>query len=406
MAAPPSFAALRHTGYRQFFLVTALSMTADSIEHVISYWMMFEKFHSPALGGVAILTHWLPFLFFSVYMGALADRFDARRLIQIGMGIFMLVSLAWGLLFLTDSLQMWHAVVLLCLHGIAGVIVTPAQQLMIHDIVEPKELQSAVRLTTSSRMLGLLVGPAIGGAMMLVLSPATAILLNVFMFVPVIVWMWRTRYGEKKPGAARTTARGGWADMVAGLRATASNPTILLMTLLAGGASLMVGNAYQSQMPEYAHDLGHGKDGASYTLLYAADALGALVAGVILESRSLLPPSVRTAILLAMAWCIAVAGFAASTSYPLAVALMCVAGFLNLAFFAMAQTLVQMHAPHELRGRVIGMFTTFSMGMRAFSGVTVGVVGSMIGIHWSLALSAMILFAFTSVLLAYSVRTH
>ena len=55
MAAPgqPSFAALRHPGYRSYFACSALSMMADSIEHVISYWIIFEKFRSPALGGIS-----------------------------------------------------------------------------------------------------------------------------------------------------------------------------------------------------------------------------------------------------------------------------------------------------------------------------------------------------------------
>src|SRR5213080_4412307 len=69
-AAPQAFAALRHPGYRAYFAGSALAMMADSIEHVISYWIMFQKFHSPALGGFAMLSHWLPFLFFSVLSGA------------------------------------------------------------------------------------------------------------------------------------------------------------------------------------------------------------------------------------------------------------------------------------------------------------------------------------------------
>src|SRR5581483_4097709 len=153
-AAPQSFAALRHPGYRAYFAGSALAMMADSIEHVISYWIMFQKFHSPALGGFAMLSHWLPFLFFSVYSGALADRFDPRRLIQIGMLLFMTASLGWGLLFLTDSLQIWHAAV----------------QLLIHDIVGTAQLQSAVRLGATARYLGLLFGPAVGGALLLVLG--------------------------------------------------------------------------------------------------------------------------------------------------------------------------------------------------------------------------------------------
>jgi len=86
---PKSFAALRHPQYRIYFIATALAMMADNIEHVISYWVLYQKFHSPTLGGIAVLTHWLPFLLFSVYSGALADRFDRRRIIQVGMLCFM-----------------------------------------------------------------------------------------------------------------------------------------------------------------------------------------------------------------------------------------------------------------------------------------------------------------------------
>jgi MFS family permease len=91
--APPakrSFAALRHRGFRAQFTTYVLAMMADNIEHVISYWVVFQKFHSPALGGFAIVSHWLPFLMFSVASGALADRFDPRRVIQAGMGLFIL----------------------------------------------------------------------------------------------------------------------------------------------------------------------------------------------------------------------------------------------------------------------------------------------------------------------------
>ena len=77
---------------------------------------------------------------------------------------------------------------------------------------------------------------------------------------------------------------------------------------------------------------------------------------------------------------------------------------LNLTFYSMAQTLVQLRAPSQLRGRVIGLFNMSSMGLRAFSGVTVGVLGSLIGIHWSLALSATALMAVTTALLAFSLR--
>jgi hypothetical protein len=90
-------------------------------------------------------------------------------------------------------------------------------------------------------------------------------------------------------------------------------------------------------------------------------------------------------------WCRAIAGFASVRAYPVALALLFAAGFLELSFNAMAQTLVQLHAPVHARGRVIGLFNMAALGMRAFSGVTVGLLGALIGIHWSLALSALTL---------------
>jgi MFS family permease len=397
-APPQSFGALRHPVFRKYFLCAAAAMMADSIEHVISYWIMFEKFQSPALAGFAVISHWLPFLLFSLWSGGLADRYDPRRLIQVGMALFMAASIGWGVLFLTDSLEMWHAAALLVLHGCAGVLWSPAAQIFIHDIVEGEHLHSAIRLTATARWLGLLFGPAVGGVILLALGPAWGILFNALIYIPVIVWLARAPWKRREMPADRKVR--AIADVVATWRAVAGNRVITSMVVLVGCASLIVGNAYQAQMPEFAHDLGHPDGGITYSALLGADAAGALAAGLILEGRGLLPPNPRTALVLAILWCVAIGAFALASSYPLALALLFVAGFLELAFFAMAQTLVQVNAPAQVRGRVIGLFAMSALGLRAFSGLTVGLGGSLIGIHWSLAISAAVLLVITALFLA------
>jgi MFS family permease len=385
MSDTRSFAALRHLRFRAYFVYAALAMMADSIEHVISYWIIFQKFESPALGGFAVVSHWLPFLLFSVYSGALADRFDPRRIIQLGMALFMAVSLGWGLLFLTDALQMWHAAVLLVLHGLAGVLWSPAAQVLIHDIVDDERLHSAIRLTATARWLGLLAGPAVGGVILLAVGPTYGILLNALIYLPMVLWLWSLPYRRKESAAPRLRAL---ADVIATLRAISPDRILVSMILLAGGTSLLVGNAYQAQMPEFARDLGHASADFGYSMLLGADAAGALLAGLLLESSGLLQARARSAFVLAMLWCVAIAAFAAVTSYALALALLFIAGFLELSFNAMAQTLVQLRAPAQIRGRVIGLYAMSGLGMRTFSGITVGLGGSLLGIHWSLAASA------------------
>ncbi|MEP7243996.1 MAG: MFS transporter [Gammaproteobacteria bacterium] len=385
--------ALRHPGFRAFFILVAMVMTADFVEHVISYWVIFQKFHSTWLAGFAVFSHWVPFLVLSIYSGSLSDRFDIRRIVQIAMLIFMSVSIAWGVLFYTGKLQIWHAGLLLVIHGMAGVLWNPAAQLLLHDIVGPTQLQSAVRLTATARNLGMLVGPGLGSALLLWLGPTHGIFLNALIYLPMILWMWKAPYGPRfrKGAPAPVRAVRGLADIADTLRTVAASRTLLSMMLLAAGASFFIGNAYQAQMPELANDLHHGDPGLSYGLLLGADAIGALIAAVVLESRGLLPPSPRTAIILAMLWCCALAGFALAKMYALAICLLLVAGFVELAFNSMAQTIVQLNAPPALRGRIIGVFIMSSLGMRTFSGLTVGMVGAVIGIHYSLALSACVL---------------
>jgi MFS family permease len=284
----------------------------------------------------------------------------------------------------------------------AGVLGSPGSQLIIHDIVGREYLQSAVRLNSTGRNIGVLFGPAVGGATMLIFGAPAGLFINAFMFLPMIVFMFilpYTGHGRDDAGSARAP-RFSLSGALQLMRETAANPTILSMILLGGATSLLVGNAFQAQMPGFAHDFGHEKQDWAYSILLGANAGGAAIGGLLLEGTGMLRPNARNAAICSILWCVAIVGFAASTNYILAIALLFCAGFLNLTFLSMAQTLVQLQAPTQLRGRLIGLFNMSNNGLRAFSGVTVGVVGGLIGIHWSLAISAMILLAVTSALFA------
>jgi MFS family permease len=390
-----AFASFANRDFRIYWAGVSSAMMADNIEHVISYWVMFQKFHSPSLGAFAVVSHWIPYLLLAGFSGSLADRFDIRRLIQISMALFALVSVGWGLMFLTDSLTEPRAMVLLVLHGLAGVILAPASQVMIHKIVDTEQLPSAVRLVATGRYLAFLLGPAIGASVLLaLLGPTLGIFINALIYLPLAVWLIRAPYGPNSGAALRPAQRiRGLRDVIATMAVVRRHQVLLAMTVLVGAASFFVGNAYQAQMPGFAEDLGHGHPGFAYSALLAADATGGLTAGILLEAQGLLPPSVRTAFVLAMVWSVALAGFAMSSSYAVAIPMLFIAGFVELGFNSMAQSLVQLNAPADIRGRVIGVFSMAAMGLRTFSGLSVGLLGQAIGIHHSLGLSAVTLFA-------------
>jgi MFS family permease len=402
--SPERFAPLRSPHTRTYLIGAGLSMMGDSIEHVISYWVMFQQFHSPALAGFAVISHWIPSLF-SVYTGAWADRSDCRKIILLAQLLFMGVSATWGVLFLTDSLQMWHAMVLLVLHGMAGMIWAPAEQLMLHDLAGREQLPSAVRLNATIRSGGFLAGPALGSVLLVGLGPAFGIFANVLVYLPLTIWLLRTPYtGHLRDGGTSSRARVSPWEAVRVLRDVSTQPVLISMVALGGLSSFLIGSGIQPQFPEFAADLGIESAGVAYGFLLAANSAGAVLGGVLLESTGWFKPDPRTAILSTLVWSLCMFGFAVSPNYYLSVGLLVLAGVANLAAHSIAQTLVQLHAPPDKRGRVIGVYNMTSSGLRAGSGITIGLVGGLIGIHWSLGLSTITLVVATLGMLFYLTR--
>ena len=404
-AAPSGrFAALRNRDCRPYLFGAALAMMADNVEHVITYWVLWQKFHSPALTGFQVISHWVPFLLLSVTFGSLADRHDCRRVIQAAQALFMLVSALWGVLFVTDSLQVWEACLLLVLHGCAGAIWGPGEQLMLHDFVGRSELPSAVRLNATFRSLGILFGPVVGSVLLLGLGPVAGIFTNIAFYLPLTLFLFRTRFTGHTRDDGPARPRVGMRESVRVLRQVGANPTLISMIVLAGLGSFFVGTSLQTAMPIFAHDLGAGNAGTAYGVLLFANGAGGVIGGILLEATGRIRPSVRAAVVSTVVYGVSSLLFASTASYPLAVLLLVVGGVANLAAMSIGQTVVQLEAPAADRGRVIGVYGMSANGLRAGSGFTVGLLGAAVGVHWSLGLSAATLTLGTLVAAGYALH--
>ena len=228
---------------------------------------------------------------------------------------------------------------------------------------------------------------------MLTLGPTRGIFVNAAFYLPLLLWLVRAPYGRHFRGdGRRAEARGARprrhrADHARHPRRAGDRRD----DAAAGMASFFVGNSYQAQMPGFAHDLRPRRSRRRlHRCCSAPTPPGALLAGFLLESRG---GWLRTRASSAERIALAVGRGAARRSRsraptPLALPFLFLAGFFELSFSSMAQTLVQMNAPETIRGRVLGLFNMSSSGLRTFSGLTVGIAGSIVSIHTSLAASS------------------
>ncbi|QZY53350.1 MFS transporter [Leucobacter tenebrionis] len=390
-------------------------MMADNIEHVLGYWVLWQTFHSPWLVGFQIVSHWLPFLLFSVYAGALAQRFDCRRIIQIAQALFMFVSICWGVLFLTGTLELWHACVLLVLHGLAGCLWMPAEQLMLYDFVGPRQLPSAVRINSTFRSLAFIAGPVVGSALLIGIGPAYGMFVNVLFYLPLTIFLFRTRFtGHSGAGSADAPASDaasaappapqGMSFLAAFsvLGTVRRHREIFGMILLTALSGITIGHLLQNAMPEFAEILAGGSGpGAAYGLLLFANGAGGVLGGFLLEATRKVPPTAPTAVGAAILLGISTVVFASSGSLVLAVIALAIGGVAKITAESTEMSIVQLQAPDAERGRVIGAYTMFGPGMMTFGGVTAGLLGSLLGIQAAVFASGLVLTAGSAVVGAW-----
>lgn len=402
---PVKFAALRNPECRRYLGGAALAMMADNIEHVITYWVVWERFHSPALTGFEVISHWLPFLLLSPYFGALADRHDCRKLIQASQALFMLVSLTWGILFATGTLTVWNACVLLILHGMAGALWAPPEQLLLEDFVGSADLPSAIRLNSTARSLGILCGPVVGSALLLGLGPTHGIWVNIAFYLPLTILMARTKFTGHTRSGITAAERVGLLAAVRVFRDVSRDRVLAAMIILAGLGAFFVGSAMQTSMPSIADTTTGIPSGTAYGVLLFANGLGGVLGGLLLEGTGWIRLSVRAAL-----WSTAVYGitsvfFAASHDYLIAAPLLVLGGIANLAALSITQTVTQLRAPDDKKGQVIGVYGVGANGMRIGSGLTVGLFGAAVGLRPALGWSSAALCVCVGLLAVYLALT-
>jgi MFS family permease len=363
------FAALEVPQFRIYWLAGALSITGDGMENVIRNWLVWELTHSPLWLGMMVFAHWVPFTFFSLYGGVLADRYDNRKVQLVAQVILLAAALgvAAATLAALPHLEFWIFGLLL-VHGFAGAIGNPAQQTLINDLVGRDRLLSAISLNSSMRQVAQVVGPLIAGWFLVALGPGWGFFANGLTFVPLLVVLMLIRPGHRAAGSRLSLSTGD--SLREGFAFVRAHPTIGALIVVEMVPVVFLGHALSSLVPAIATDVLHvGSQG--YVVLLAGSGAGALAAAVWLAYAE---PTRRGLVILAaaIAEAICILLFALSTSYALSFLLLLAVGATGVVTQALTNTAIQLAAPDRLRGRVMGAYSFGTQGVRVLNGPILG----------------------------------
>ncbi len=376
---------LRPLEIRDFRLLWSgltISLIGDGIFFVALPWQVLELSNSPTAIALVGLVWTLPMVVLLLLGGVIADRFDRRRVMLTADAVRLVANATLGALSVTGHVELWHVFVLAALYGAGEALFFPAFSALVPEIVPRDLLVQANSLDGFVRPLGAqLLGPALGGILIDVVSVGGALLVDAASFgfsIAALLLMQPRPRARDELSATRVAA-----EIREGFRFVRSR-TWLWGTLVCTSVALLVYLGpweallpflVKNELEESARSLG---------LVYAAGGAGSIVAAIFMGQRGL-PARTITVMFLAFS-----AGFSGLILFGLAVsvwqlvAVSVVAAGLNAAGMVIWTTLLQRNVPGDLLGRVTSLDWLVSISLVPISFALTGPIASEIGVRTTL----------------------
>jgi MFS family permease len=388
---PHALRSLAKRDLRLLFAGQAVSLAGTWMQSVAQAWLIWRLTRSSEMLGLVNFLGQVPVFLFGIWAGSLADRHPRRRVVLATQANAIVQATLLAGLTLAGVVRPWHVVVLAGMLGMTYAFEIPARQALLADLAG-EDMPNAIALNSSIVNAARVAGPALAGVVVAWVGEGWAFALNAASFVGTYYALLVMKPPAQPP--ATGTRR---AHVLEGL-AYAGRTTHVraLLALLATSSFFAI--PYQTLLPVLSSDV-LGGGARLYGALLACAGVGALVGAIGLLLRTGLAGLGRRVALGATLLGGAVMTLALSRSVLLSAAALAVVGFGFITQMAGTMTLLQGLAPSDMRGRVMGLFSTLFVGVSPFGALAAGFAASRIG-------APRVLAAGGAVVIAASVAFH
>jgi MFS family permease len=368
--------AFRHRNFRLYFGGQSISLIGTWVQQVALGWTIYELTHSSLLLGIVSFAGQLPLFVVTPFAGVLVDRWNRHRTLIVTQTLSMLQAFALALVVSMHMLNVWNLVGLNLFAGIILAIDLTARQAFIVDMVgSGHDLPNAVALNAFVINGGRMLGPAIAGLLLTIVTPAVCFFLNAISYVPVIAALFAMRVKKHVRLAEQGRAVD---DLIEGVRHSLGFPPIRAVLLLVALVSLL-GMPYAVLMPIFAAEVLHG--GAhTLGLLMTAPGIGALLGTIYLASRKTIRGAGIRVVAGAITFGAGLIALGVVHSLPLALIALGFVGLGMIVQLATSNTVLQTIVDDDKRGRVMSLYTMAVMGMTPFGSILGGALAHVIGV--------------------------
>ncbi|MCX8214175.1 MAG: MFS transporter, partial [SAR202 cluster bacterium] len=358
-----TFESLAMRDFRWLFASSVSSFMAMNMQMIARVWLVLRLANdSPFAVAYITAAFAIPMLLVSAVSGALADRIPRRRMMILAQTGNAVVALVIGILDATNLIAIQHLIGSGILSGAMMAFNMPSRQAIISEIVPEDKLMNGIALQSSGMNMTRIVGPAAAGFLIILIDTAGVFFIVSALYFASVLTVAVIDAGKTAKSRSEKSVVG---DIGAGFKYAAREPILLGLIILAF-IPVLFGMSYYVLLPSWAREaLNVGAEDLGVLMMTMG--IGALAGSLLVAS---LKGSSNRGILLlgsCISWGIALAVFAQSTSYIVALPLLLFVGLASSVFMSLNMTLLQVHASPEMRGRImsIGMMTFGFMPLSA-----------------------------------------
>ena len=350
-------------------LVAASGSSSSAVEATANFYSGWVNF----AGG-------LPIFLFTLLAGVLADRVDKRRLLLVTQSGLILCALGLGILAAEGTVQIWHVLFFAGLSGLFASFDMPTRQSFIAEMVSKEDLPSAVALNSSIFNAARALGPAVAGLLLKFgVSIGAAFLGNAALSLAVIASLLLIRVpprsGEEK-SKGDNGLRGVWNSTCEGFSYVRRTPTVKNLVILVGSFGLFA-FSFNVLIPVFVRYtlLPNASDKvqvAAFGFMETVRGVGAL-GGALTVALLGNPRRQRNMLMIgSLLATVVLIIFGFSRTLWLAYLTMTIVSYGFVLCFATSNTLMQLHVPDRLRGRVMSIYTLMFIGTIPFGSLFAG----------------------------------
>lgn len=371
----PAGELLRNPNYRIYFVGLFISLTGTWAQSVALSWLVYRITGSSYSVGLIAFSSQIPAFLLSPFAGAIADRFERKKIFIIVQWAGMLQASLLTALIFSGIEKLWAILILSTLLGCVSAFEITTRHALAVDIVDRSNLQGAIALNSALMNITRIIGPALAGTVINAFGEKWCFLYNAISYLGILISLSQMTF---RPSVISEKQTAVWKSVRDGFDYIAQN-TRMVRILVAATVLSAISASYNVLLPVYSKKVLSGSSDL-FALLTSVGAIGAVLGAVSIGNRVGVRRTLRSDLTRSFLW-IGVSIFVFGLSKHWGISLCCAMlfGFNTIRSWPLMNNALQQAVDDQMRGRVMGTFNMTFLGATPIAGLAAGWIGDKIG---------------------------